>query len=312
VVVWVGGSGRALELLNEAGIPTYADPSRAVDAVGALVRYSAMRRWRSERAQPGAGATTRRPERAARARQLLDRLRGDGRTTLMEHEAKEVLALYGLPFPAERVARSAEEAVAAATAIGFPVALKIIAREVVHKSEMGGVRLGLAEPEAVRQAYDQIVGNLRQRAPGAQLEGVLVSAMAPPGAEVLVGLKRDPVFGPVVLVGLGGILVEVLRDVSLRVIPIDGVQAGHMLDELRGQAVLKGVRGQPPRDREALIQLIRAVSAVAEELGDEIQELDLNPVIVGPAGVGALVVDAAMIVQPMAEEAGNLRMAPAD
>jgi acyl-CoA synthetase (NDP forming) len=259
-----------------------------------------MRRSRSERAQPGAGGTTRQPERAARARQLLDRVRGDGRATLMEHEAKEVLALYGVPFPAERVARSAEEAVAAATTIGFPVALKIIARDVVHKSEMGGVQLGLAEPDTVRQAYDEIVGNLRQRAPGAQLEGVLVSAMAPPGAEVVVGLKRDPVFGPVVLVGLGGIFAEILKDVAVRPAPVDDAEALAMLRGLKAFPVLDGARGRPKADVAAAAGAIVALSRFAAQHAATVAEVDVNPLLVRPAGQGAVALDA--LIVPAAQE----------
>ena len=218
---------------------------------------------------------------------------------LSEHEAKALLAERGLCVPPGRLTESAAEAVAAAEQLGYPVALKIASPDVLHKSDVGGVRLGLRGPEAVAQAYQAVLAAARAAVPQARLGRVLVERMAAPGQEVIVGLIRDPLFGPVVMFGLGGVFVEVLRDVSFRVAPIDAAEARAMIDELRGAPILHGRRGQPPIDFDALVEVLLAVAGptgLALTHPQPIAELDLNPVLVGPDG--ATVVDARIVLGP--------------
>ena len=229
------------------------------------------------------------------AGQVVKQVRAEGRRKLLEHEALKLCELYGLPVPSYGLARSEEEAVELAERVGFPVVLKIVSPDISHKSDVGGVVLGIRSAEEVRGAYRKILENVGARAPGSRVYGVLVQRMARPDLEVIVGGIRDPVFGPVVMFGLGGIFVEVLKDVSFRVAPLSDVDVDDMIREVRGYRVLEGFRGSPPRDLDALRKVILGVSRMMVEV-EEIAELDLNPVILYPRGEGALIVDARVIL----------------
>jgi acetyltransferase len=207
-------------------------------------------------------------------------------------EALQFLAGLGLPVQEMALARSPEEAVAAAERLGFPVALKLVSREILHKTDVGGVALGLRDAGEVAAAFKAIMAAAGQRAPGAVIDGAGVQRMAPPGHEVIVGARRDPAFGPVVLAGLGGIWTEALGDVALRLAPVRHEEACRMLAELRGHALLRGLRGRPPADEAALAGVLAAVSRLVVDI-PAIRELDLNPVIAGPWG--ARVVDARIV-----------------
>ena len=212
---------------------------------------------------------------------------------LPERESLELLAAAGLPVIAPRPAIDPDEAVDAADAIGYPVVLKLDATALAHKTEIGGVRLGLAGPGAVRVAAAELLALGRIQAIG--LRGLLVEAQATPGVELIVGLRRDPQFGPIVVVGLGGILAEVLDDVAVELAPVSPAIAGAMLDRLRGARVLDGVRGGPALDRRGIVRLIVALAELGWSRSD-LLEVDLNPVIAGPGSVlavDALVVEAA-------------------
>lgn len=219
-------------------------------------------------------------------RDVLAAARSEGRTALTAPEGKRIADAYGIPVPAEGMAQSADEAVALADRIGFPVALKIVSPDILHKTDAGGVETGLASPERVREAFVSIVGNARTYAPGARIDGVQVQRMAKPGQEVLVGTVTDPTFGKVVAFGLGGVLVEVLRDVTFRLAPASADDALSMLDGIRAAEVLRGVRGGAAVDREALAGLIVSVSQLAHDF-PEIAEVDLNPVFASADGVVA-------------------------
>ncbi len=232
----------------------------------------------------------------SRALEIIEAARKEGRRKLLEHEAMELVKLYGVPVPEFSLARSPEEAVAAAKRIGFPVVLKIVSPDVVHKSDVGGVLLGLESEEQVYEGYKRVIDNVQRSMPKARIVGVLVHRMAPKGVEVIVGATRDPVFGPVVMFGLGGVFVEVLRDVSFRVAPVSEEDAEEMLREVKGYKILRGYRGTPPRDLAALKKIIVAVSNLMMDLED-VAELDLNPVMSYEEGKGAIAVDARVILK---------------
>ncbi|MGH7372086.1 MAG: acetate--CoA ligase family protein [Candidatus Methylomirabilales bacterium] len=210
---------------------------------------------------------------------------------LVEPEAYELLEAYGVSVPRHRVVNSAEQAEVAAAELGYPVVAKIVSPDVLHKTELGGVLLNLNDAAAVRAAYRQIVERSRQAR--AALRGVLISRMAPPGIEVIAGLTQDAQFGPVVMFGLGGIFVEVYRDVSFRLIPLTEPDAAAMIREIKASPVLQGVRGGRPADLKALADLLLTVSRMAVE-NPEIAEMDLNPIIVYEEGLS--VVDARVLL----------------
>jgi acyl-CoA synthetase (NDP forming) len=217
-----------------------------------------------------------------------------GREALNEVEAKDLLRAAGLPIIATRWARSADEAVAQAEALGYPVAAKVIAPQILHKSDVGGVRLGLRDAAAVHQAFTALEA-VAAGVPGAEFQGVAVQPMAAPGLELVLGANRDPQFGPVILFGLGGVFVEVLHDVALRVAPLRARDAAAMLDEIKGRALLDGVRGQPAVDRKAIVEALCRLSDVMVA-APQIASLDLNPVLAYPDGL--LAVDARVILAP--------------
>jgi acyl-CoA synthetase (NDP forming) len=211
---------------------------------------------------------------------------------LTEHEAKKLLAKYGIPVTKEQLASSADEALAIALYIGAPVAMKISSPDIPHKSDVGGVVLNVKR-EFVRKTYDEIISRVRKAAPDANIEGILVQQMAPPGHEVIVGLKKDPQFGHALMFGLGGIFVEVYRDVSFRVVPVERKDALQMISEIKGYPILRGIRGRKPADIDAIADVLVAVSGMAEK--KNIIELDINPLIVSENG--ALAVDARAMVE---------------
>jgi acyl-CoA synthetase (NDP forming) len=219
-----------------------------------------------------------------------------------EAAAKQALAAAGLPVLPERVVGSAAEAAEAAAALGFPVVLKIVSPDLPHKTEVGGVALGLLDAAAVAAAHDAMLARVRAAAPQARIEGVLVSPMVTGGIELILGTKRDPVFGPVVLVGLGGIFAEVLQDVAVRPAPVEAEEAMAMLRSLKAFPVLDGARGRPKADVAAAAGAIVALSRFAAEQAATVAEVDINPLLVRPAGQGAVALDA--LIVPAAQEKG--------
>jgi len=231
---------------------------------------------------------------------IIDQARRQGRTLLNEVEAKRLLAEAGLPVVETRLATSKEEAVAIASELGYPAALKIVSPDIAHKSDLGGVRLRLASADEVAAAHDSVLETVRQSAPNAAIEGVSVQRMAEPGVEVIAGTTTDTQFGPVLMFGLGGVLVEVLKDIAFRIVPIERRDAREMVCEIQGFPLLQGYRGQPAADLAALEDVLLKLSAFAEADPDA-AEVDLNPVFAYPKG--ALAVDARIVLRAEAAEA---------
>lgn len=216
------------------------------------------------------------------------------RNVLVEVESKELLHKAGIPVVDTRLARTKREAVSISKQMGFPVVLKISSPDVIHKSDAGGVKLGLANATQVGKAYSEIVSSIKQAYPEAEIHGLSVQRMAGPGVEVIIGMSKDPQFGPVLMFGLGGILVEVLKDVSFRIVPVSERDARDMIREIKGYPILEGYRGQKPVSIAALEKLIVRVSEFAEN-NPHIAELDLNPVFAYPDK--AIAVDARVVLE---------------
>jgi len=226
--------------------------------------------------------------------QIIDKARSEGRTVLTEIESKELLRQAGIRVIDTRLALSREEASSISRQFGFPVVLKIASPDIVHKSDAGGVKLGLKTTKQVGKAYDDILLTVRQRHPQAMIQGVSVQKMARPGVEVIIGMSKDAQFGPVLMFGLGGILVEVLKDVSFRIVPLTKRDAGEMIREIKGYPLLEGYRGQEPVDVSNLEELLLKVSDFVEQ-NPEVKELDLNPIFA--YSDGAVAVDARLILE---------------
>jgi acyl-CoA synthetase (NDP forming) len=214
-----------------------------------------------------------------------------GAGPLTEPEVTRLLAAYGVKVARVATAPTAEAAGEAAARLGFPVVLKAVSRDIVHKSDVGAVRLGLASPGAVATAAGEMAAALASKAPAAQLEGFSVQETVTGEAEIIVGARRDPQFGPVVMVGLGGIAVEILKDIALAPAPVSEDRARAMLDSLAAAPLLRGARGRPPLDRNALVDAVVRVSWLAADLGARLVDLEVNPLIVRQEGHGAVAVD---------------------
>jgi acetyltransferase len=274
--------------LDTHRIPSYAFPEQAVGALAAMVRY--RRRLDEPAPEMVEFAVTR--ERAAA---VFAAVRAASRVNLGEIEAREVLAAYGFRVPQAELAGSAEEAVRIAEGIGYPVVMKVSSPDILHKSDIGGVRINLTGAEQVADTFELIMLRARRYLPDAQLGGVLVQEMVRGGKEVILGVSRDPQFGPLVMFGLGGIYVEVLKDVAFRVAPLDRRQAQEMLHEIRAAALLGGVRGERPADAEAIIEALLRLSQLTLDF-PEILELDINPLAALEPGRGAVAIDSRITI----------------
>ena len=270
--------------LEEGGVPVFDEPSAAVRAFGALAFFGASaRRAAARRAQGQVGL-------AAPAAPLPSH-------ALTEYDALQLLAGAGMPVMPCALAATADEAVSAAQTLGFPVVVKLSSRDITHKSDIGGVKLHLGDAASVRAAFDAIMASARAAQPGAHIDGVLVAPMVKGGVECILGVQRDPVFGPVVMFGIGGILVEAIKDVSFRVAPFDEDEARSMIDEIRARRILDGMRGAPATDIDALARAIAALSRFAALHASQLESLDINPFVVLPRGSGAMALDAVLITR---------------
>jgi len=274
--------------LHEVGIPAYIFPESAARALGAMCR---QREWA---ARPAAPLETLPVDRAA-AQAIIDAAVRAGRTKLGEADALALIAAYGIPTPQAHLAVTAAEAAQLAEQVGGPVALKVVSRDIVHKSDIGGVLLGVAPADAAA-GFSKLLRTVADAAPAAKLDGILVEAMVPAGREAIVGGHRDPSFGPTVMFGLGGVLVEVFRDVVFRLAPIARPVAAEMIRGIRAASLFAGVRGAPPIDYRAVEDVLLRVSQLLVDC-PAVVELDLNPVVVTERG--AVVADARVMVQSM-------------
>jgi acetyltransferase len=291
-MIWVGActddTQPTAEELVAAGVPVYRDALPCLRAIRAAADFG-----QRVAAHTQGTDVPRRPTNIS-IQAARDKL-GTQVGTLTEREAKLVLAEYGFPITREQLARTAEEAVSIAYEIAGSVALKIDSADIPHKTDAGAVKLGLQGDDAVRRGYVEVMAAAARHAPDARINGVLVQEMVPQGVEMMLGIIRDPVFGPVIAAGLGGIHIEVLRDVNYRVAPVTPENARLMVDELRVRKLLDGVRGMPPRDVESLCDLIVRLSWFAHDFRNEIAEIDINPLVVMARGAGCRVVDALIV-----------------
>ncbi len=293
IVSMVGGTrcDQAMQWLVENGIPAYPAPDQAMNGMAALREYNNVHLMITD-SDESCG-----PKSSKVARKIIAKARADGRGSLTEIEAKQVFAAYGLPVTETNLAKSEEQAVELAKSTGFPVVMKVVSPDIIHKSDAGGVKVNIKDEAGVRAAFKTILANCKAYKAEADIRGVAVQEMAPLGTEVIVGSINDPTFGPTVMFGLGGIFVEVLKDVTFRVAPVNKQQAEHMLNEIRSVAILAGARGEAPRDRAALQDLICRYGTMVYDLRDEVAETDANPVLVYEEGKGLKVVDARVILK---------------
>jgi len=227
--------------------------------------------------------------------EILKQARKENRTQLTEIESKQLIKEAGIPVVEAKLAQTKTEAISLSKKMGFPVVLKIVSPDVIHKSDSGGVELGLASVAQVGKAYSKILSAIKKHYPKAKIQGVSVQKMARPGVEVIIGMTKDAQFGPVLMFGLGGILVEVLKDVAFRIVPLTKRDAHEMIKDIKGYPVLEGYRGQEPADVAFLEDLILKVSDFVDK-NPEIKELDLNPVFAYKNR--AVAVDARVILEP--------------
>jgi acetyltransferase len=286
LAVFMGGKevmpGR--DELVAANLPDYNSPDRAVRSLKAMVDYSAWLRKPPR-------IVKRFPVNRRRTRRIINRYQRIGRSQVSEADAKEILRAYDFMVPQGKVAKGLDQAIEAAEQVGYPVAMKILSPDIVHKSDMGGVKLSLANEDQVADAFDLMMVRIKRKAPEADLQGVYIETMANRGLEVIIGMTRDPQFGPMLMFGLGGIFVEVMKDVAFHLAPITADEALQMLESTRSYAMLKGARGQKEVDLMAIASGLQRISQLATDF-PEIEELDINPFIVGAVGTKPVVADA--------------------
>lgn len=225
---------------------------------------------------------------------IFENAKAEGRNFLLEYEAKTVCKEYGIPITELKISKTAEEAAKFSDEIGYPAVLKIISPDVIHKVDVGGVILNIGSREEAKKAFNKIVENVKKHKPNAKIDGILVQEMSPCSTEVIVGAIKDPQFGPTLMFGLGGTFVEIMKDVSFRILPIKEEDARQMISELKAYPILRGYRGQAPRDIETVVKILLNTSRLVMKHQD-IKELDLNPVMVYEKG--AKTVDARIILE---------------
>ncbi len=279
-----------IHILRGYNVPNYSFPERASLAFRAMSKYRAIQ----ERQDPVFEKFTADNQAIQR---VIDGAKEDGRFAIGDAEAWDILRAYDIAIPQSKLAKTSQEAVDIAGEIGYPVVLKIASPDILHKTDVGGVKVGLETADQVKDAFDLMIFRTERYLPEAEIWGCQVQEMAPPGGmEILIGMNRDPQFGPLVTFGLGGIYVEALKDVTFRIAPFTRHDAEDMLKEIRSKALLEGVRGNPPIDKEAIIDTLLRIGQLVEDF-PEIAELDINPLIVYPKGQGAIAIDMRLVLE---------------
>ena len=296
LTVFMGGYGmeKAHQVLMKNNIPDYTAPNRAAAALRAMRDY---KKWLVRPPR----IVTRFPVNRRRVQRIISRRQRSGRLQVSEVDAKEILKAYNFTVPEGSLAVDLDNAIEIAERVGYPVAMKIVSPDIIHKSDIGGVRLNLASPNDVEDAYDLMMLRITRRAPQAEIDGVYVEKMCNRGREVILGMSRDPQFGPMLMFGLGGIFVEVMKDVTFHLAPITADEAMQMLMGTRSYALLEGARGQAAVDLESLALALQRISQLVTDF-PQIQELDINPFIVSKIGSEPFVADARMTLSGASKE----------
>jgi acetyl coenzyme A synthetase (ADP forming)-like protein len=277
-----------IDVLWQHGVPNYPFPERAAAALAAMSEYRRERDRPLQEAEPCISCIP-------RVRELFDQVRAEGRVSIGDAEAWTVLESYGFTVPQSRLAKTSEEAIEIAEEMGYPVVMKIASPDILHKTDVGGVRLDLRSPDDVRDSFDLMVYRAGRYVPDAQIWGCQVQQMVSGGREILLGMSRDPQFGPLVAFGLGGIYVEALKDVAFRIAPFSRQEADEMIREIRSYPLLEGVRGEQPADHEAMVDALLRISRLVTDF-PEIVELDVNPLMVFEEGRGAMAIDMRLVL----------------
>jgi acetyltransferase len=280
--------GPGIKVLNQYKIPNYPFPERAVGALKAMLNY---RLWLDRPSLKIEEFDVNRE----RVKGIFDQVRADGRQTIGDAEARDIMEAYGIRIPASKLATTADEAVEVAEEIGYPVVMKIASPDILHKTDIGGVKLGITNATDVRDAFDLLVYRATRYMPDAEIWGCLVQEMIKGGKEVIVGMNCDPQFGPLMMFGLGGIYVEALKDVAFRIAPFSRREAEEMITEIRSYSLLRGVRGERPSDTEAIVDTLLRLSQLVTDF-PEIMEMDVNPLIVFEVGRGVVGVDMRLVL----------------
>jgi len=279
----------SLKILENNNIPHYLFPEAAARSMANLANYSSwLNRLRTDfRSFEDIDKK--------KVAGILAAAKKDNRTFLPEPEAHEVLRAYGFPVLEHRLAKSENECVSFAKEIGYPVVLKIVSPDILHKVDVGGVKINIKDEEALKKEYNAILASVGKSDPKATIWGIFVQQMAEKGKETIIGMNRDPHFGPMLMFGMGGVYVEAFKDVTFRIAPIRELSAKHMIQNIRSYKILEGVRGEKPSDIETITECLQRLSQLVTDF-EEIMELDINPLIVYSKGKGARVVDARILI----------------
>ena len=271
------------EILANGDVPYYTYAEGSIRALNAMLTFT---NW----IKSSSGKTTKFTVKKDKVKKILDNARKEKRNALLEEEGQEILRAYGFPLPSSKLAKTKKEAVTASKKIGYPVVLKIASPQIIHKSDAGGVKVNLQNAKDVENAFDTIIKNAKKYDKKADIKGVLVVEMVKGGKEMIIGSKLEPGFGPVVMLGMGGIYVEVLKDVTFKLAPMTNIEADDMISSIKTKKILEGVRGEKPSDIKKLSECIQRLSQLVSDF-NEIKELDMNPVLVMEKNKGCRVLD---------------------
>ncbi len=283
------GVKEGIDILRSGKIPNYPYPERAISALEAMVKY---RKWK----ETPSGKTRSFKVNKGKAEKIFSKAKEKVKTNLTPEETRQVLSAYGFSLPRRIVTETSREAISAAGSLGYPVVMKIVSPDILHKSDIGGVKVGISEKSQVARIFEDLISNAKRFMPEALILGVALEEMIGPGKEVILGSSKDPSFGSLLMFGLGGIYVEALKDISFRIAPLDLDDVDSMIKEIRSYPILKGMRGEEPSDLAAVEEALLRLSQLVTDF-PEILEMDINPLMVLPAGKGAFVIDSRLTIK---------------